>query len=231
MSSPVAYERTGDVASVVLSRPEARNALTPESMDVLAELFSAIAADRSIGAVVLSGAEGFFCSGLDLKHIDPNHPPTVKWMAVHEAIARLEVPLVTALVGGAINAGAALALASDLVIVGKSSFLQVKEAQMGTTPPVNAAWLAMRYPTSVGLQLALTCRRFSGNDLFRLGIALEVVADAEIEECARTLGTQLAAYPKRGAGRTKQALRYARGEIARPFSAVVREALQSRDEP
>lgn len=229
MSQPVIHERIGNVADVVLSRPGARNALTPESMDVLAGIFGTIATDPLIGAVVLSGAEDFFCSGLDLKQINPSHPPTEKWMAVHEAIAALEVPLVIGLAGGAINAGAALALAGDVVIAGTRSFLQVKEAEMGTTPPINAAWLAMRYPASAGLQLALTCRRFSGPDLFRLGVALDVVEDADVVGHARALAAQIAAYPKRGAARTKRALRDARGEAHRPFSVIVADARRSRE--
>lgn len=228
MSAPVLLERDGAVAEVVLNRPARKNALSPELMVALGEVLGDLARDPSVGAVLVRGADGFFCSGLDLKEISTANPPTPLWIAAHSALASIDAPVVAALTGGAINAGAALALACDLLVVGEQAYLQVKEAEMGMTPPVNAAWLAMRYPAAVGLQLALSCRRFPGPELQRLGIALDVVPDDDVVDHARGLAATLAGFPQRGAAKTKRALRDARGETDRPFPAVVEAALASR---
>lgn len=228
MTDSILLEREGAVAEVVLNRPARKNALSPEAMTALTDVLRDVADDSAVGAVLIRGADGFFSSGLDLKEISTGNPPTPLWIAAHTALAALDVPVVGALTGGAINAGAALALACDLLVVGEQSYLQVKEAEMGMTPPVNAAWLGMRYPASVGLQLALSCRRFPGPELHRLGIALDVVADDAVLDHARGLATTLAGFPNRGAARTKRALRDARGEPDRPFASVVEAALASR---
>lgn len=224
MNEPILLERRGAVTEIVLNRPHRKNALTAQMMDQLAAALGEVGDAR---AVVIRGAEDFFCSGLDLKELDTASPPTSNWIAVHTALAHLDAPVVVAVVGGAINAGAALALACDLLVVGETAYIQVKEAEMGMTPPVNAAWLGLRYPASVGLQLALTCRQFGGAELQRLGIALDVVPEPAVLDHARGLAETLASFPQDGASRTKRALRDARGETGR-FAEVVQAALSSR---
>lgn len=224
MNDPILLERDGAVAEIVLNRPHRRNALTPQTMDLLAEALGAVG---DAGAVLIRGADGYFCSGLDLKELDTAHPPTDHWITAHSKLADLDVPVIAALTGGAINAGAALALACDLLVAGETAYVQVKEAEMGMTPPVNATWLGLRYPASVGLQLALSCRRFTGPELQRLGIALDVVPDADVVGHARDLARTLASYPNGGAARTKRSLRDARGETGR-FPQLVEAALISR---
>lgn len=216
---PVLLQRNGAVAEVVLNRTARRNALTVETMGELRRVFTDLAYDDA-RAVVLRGADGFFCSGLDVNEIDPSAPSIDVWSAVHHALWNLEIPVVACLEGGAINAGAALALACDLMVAGDSAYIQMREAAMGVAPPMNAAWLAMRFPAAVGMQLALSCRAFKGPDLFRLGIALDVLADDEVLGHARRLAADIASYPLSGGRSAKQMLRLARGEADRFASAV-----------
>lgn len=146
------------VAEVVLNRPHRRNALDTGAIAELTELLRALAERDDVAAVLLRGAAGFFCSGLDIKEIDVAEPPLAAWIALHEALAALPVPVIAALAGGAINAGAALALASDLLVAGDTAYLQINEAAMGLAAPVNAAWLTLRHPPAVAAQLLLSCR-------------------------------------------------------------------------
>lgn len=228
MSDGVELQRDGNVAEIILARPHRRNALTPAMMAALTEVISETGADDHVGAIVVRGQDGFFCSGLDLKEISTSNAPAQAWTSVHAALAAIDMPVVAAVEGGAINAGAALALACDLLVVGEDSYIQIKEAEMGMTPPVNAAWLALRYPPSVGLQLALTCRRFTGRDLHRLGVALDVVATRDVAKHAHALAAQLAAYPRQGASAAKVALRAARGESLPSFLTAVDRARSRR---
>jgi enoyl-CoA hydratase/carnithine racemase len=86
---------------------------------------------------------------------------------------------------------------------------------------MNAAWLALRYPPTVGMQLALSCRRFKGPDLLRMGIALDVVADGGVVEHGRRLAERIAAYPGSASRLTKRILRQTRGEADRLAATLV----------
>ncbi len=217
----------GAVAEVILNRPTRRNALTVGVMGALREAFTGLGASEA-RAVVLRGADGFFCSGLDTAEMDPGAPALEMWSSVHYALAAVEIPVVACLQGGAINAGAALALACDLVIAGESSYIQMMEAAIGVNPPMNAAWLALRHPAGVGMQLALSCRPFRGDDLLRLGIALDVLPDDDVLAHTLQLASRIASYPASGGRSTKGTLRRASGEAHR-FAAAVDAALAAPD--
>jgi enoyl-CoA hydratase/carnithine racemase len=215
------------VADIVLDGPLRRNALDTTAIDEFTRVLRSLAGRADVAAVLVRGAAGFFCSGLDLRRIDVADPPLGAWIGLHEALAALPVPVVAALAGGAINAGAALALAADLLVAGDSAYLQVNEAAMGLAAPVNAAWLALRHPPSVAAQLLLTCRRFRGPQLHRLGIAVDTVPDGRVVESARRLAGQVAAYP-RGAGRAaKGALAGCGAEREQAFRRAVDRCLRT----
>lgn len=211
-AAPLLVARHDAFLEVVFNRPARRNALTLDVMGLLCRVL-AEADGGDVGAVLLRGADGFFCSGLDLGEIDPSDVPIDAWSAVHDALSALEVPIVACVQGGAINAGAALVLGCDLVVAGESAYLQIMEAAMGVAPPMNAAWLALRYPPAVGAQLTLSCRPFKGPELLRLGIALDVLPDDDVVEHARRLASRIGSYPDFGGRSTKRILRLARGEV------------------
>lgn len=201
------------VATVVLNRPARKNAITGPMGDLLAEVFRDVAARDDVGAVLFHGADGGFCSGLDLKEYNADPPPV--WLptaresliGAHRAIFDCPVPIIGALEHFAINGGAAFALSCDLLVVGESAFLQVGEIRQGMAAPMNLAWLLARHPASVAEQLALTGRRFNGRDLHRLGVALDVVADDVVLEAARTLAAEIAWYPRAEARAIKATIR------------------------
>ena len=128
-------------------------------------------------------------------------------VAAHLAIFDCPVPVVGALERFAINGGAAFALACDLLVAGETSFIQIGEIRQGMAAPMNLAWLLARYPVSVASQLVLTGRRFNGSDLHRLGVALDVVADAEVKESARALAVDIAEWPSANVRNLKGAIR------------------------
>jgi enoyl-CoA hydratase/carnithine racemase len=210
---PVLLERSGAVAEVILNRPERRNAVTGPLADALRETFVSLAGDDSVGAIVLRGAGGAFCSGLDLKEFNADPPPSwtagfqEAWIGAHAAIFDCPKVVVGAVERFAINGGAALALACDLVVVGRESFLQVGEIQQGVGAPMNLAWLALRHSEAVAARLALTGERVFGEELVRLGVALRCVEDGEVLAEAGALASRMADYPLAGAAATKRILR------------------------
>lgn len=200
------------VASITLNRPHRKNAITGPLSDALADAFDSVSRRDDVHVVLFSGAGGGFCSGLDT--VEYNADPAPNWMATstesllaaHAAIFDCPVPVVGALEGFAINGGAAFALACDLLVVGESAFLQVGEIRHGMAAPMNLAWLLARYPASVARQIVLTGRRFTGPDLHRLGIALDVVPDAEVLGAARVLACDIATWPAPNVANLKNAI-------------------------
>jgi enoyl-CoA hydratase/carnithine racemase len=189
------------VATVELNRPERRNAITGPLLDALAEAVGTAGADPEVQAVVFCGAGGAFCSGLDLGEYNADPPPD--WLATsarslraaHVALAMCPVPVVTALERFAINGGAALALAGDVVVVGRESWLQVGEVRIGMPAPNNLAWLLARHSPATALRVALVGDRIPGPKLLELTIAHEVVDDAEVRARAEELAAEIATAP------------------------------------
>lgn len=211
----VQLERHEGWAEIVLNRPHRRNAIDARLAEGLADALAAVSVDASLRAVLLRGAGGAFCSGLDLK--DPAAAPpaagapgfAARWRGVHVALASLPGVLIVALERFAINGGAALALAGDLAVAGESAYLQVAEARLGMAAPMNLAWLRLRHAESVAARLALTGDRVGAAELLRLGVVHEVVADDAVLARCRARAAEIAAWPAEGVVRIKSAMRAA----------------------
>ena len=124
----IAHEGWGEV---VMNRPDVKNAINGPLGEGLAAALNRANEDPEINVVVLRGAGGAFCSGLDLKAF--NAEPEPEWLArfnqiwrgAHRALFECQKPIIGALERYAINGGAALALAADLLVAGESAYVQV----------------------------------------------------------------------------------------------------------
>ena len=209
--SDVLLEVSEGVGEVVLNRPERKNAITGPLGVKLAECFAEASDREDVRVVILRGAEGAFCSGLDLGEFNADPAPAWLpnfqhiWRGAHRAIFECRKPIIGALERYAINGGAALALACDLLIAGDEAFLQVGEVQIGMAAPYNMAWLSLRHSEQVMARVVLIGDRLKGSDLVDLGLAISSASDPLSE--ARTLAKQLADYPEGGLVRIKSGLR------------------------
>ena len=197
---------------LVLSRPSRRNALIGPMVLKMREALASLLAQNS-RVILLRGDGGSFCSGLDVDAFNTTPPqPWVKdfqeyWTNFHLDLYRCPATIVCALERHAINGGASMALGSDLLIAGQGAFLMVGEAAQGAPAPMNLAWLKLRASETVIAQLMLSARRFHGPDLHRLGLALDVVPDADVLTHAQKLSETLAKFPGHGLVSTKYAMR------------------------
>ncbi|MCP5025390.1 MAG: enoyl-CoA hydratase/isomerase family protein [Actinomycetia bacterium] len=247
MTDLVLVERPQErVAHVILNRPERRNALTGPLATMLADTITELNADDSLNVLVVRGAGGAFCSGLDLKEfgLDPQ-PDWVatfsdEWRRVHRALFDSTKIVVGALQRAAVNGGAALGLACDFLVAGDTSFLQVGEIQQGMPAPMNMAWLRLRYNEALSARVTLLGDRLTGPQLVDLGMAFRSVPDDHVLDAVDELVERLARHEPRGVLRIKSSLRrsgfdgtseewFARTLASDPFADVPMRPIAARE--
>ena len=209
----VLVERHDGWAEVTLNRPERRNAIIQPLAAELRDAFRSFVGDDELRAVVLRGAGGAFCSGLDLTAMNADPKPDwlpkqgETWREAHVSLFECPAVVIGALERYAINAGAALALGCDLLIVGEGAYIQVGEVQQGVAAPMNLGWLRAKYGEALAARMVFTGRRFLGPELQSMGVATESVADDQVIPRARELATELASYAPAGLLNAKAILR------------------------
>ena len=189
------------VATLTLRRPEVKNAIDLGTMDELGGAVAVLAEDRSIQAVILTGADGTFVSGGDLRSletlqgIEAGRAMSRKMQAILLRLENLEVPVVAAIEGHALGGGAEVAMACDLRIAASDARIGFKQISMG----IMVGWGGgQRLRDLVGrgraLDLLLTGDVVTGEDAYRLGIVDRAVppgrALAEAEAWARRVAAQ-----------------------------------------
>lgn len=201
----VLLDRQGAVATLKLNRPASLNALSPELLDDLLSRLDDINSDRSIRAMVLTGAGRGFCSGMDLKS------PVAHDLQAHEgqqylqkvltalvpAMMRLRVPTVSAVNGVAAGGGVGLALSADVVYASDAAtFVQVFGPQLAVVPDVGSTWFLPRaMGRAKALPLMLLGQRMSAADAVRWRLIWEAVPDADLLATATACAAQLARGP------------------------------------
>lgn len=207
------------VATLVLDRPERGNAIDLTMARELCDVLERWSVDRSVRAVLLTGAGPTFCVGGDLKSFTaasdlPHHlvEVTTPLHAAMSMLMRLDAPVVAAVHGSAAGAGLSLAAAADIVLAAASSRFVVAYTAIGLTPDGSASW---SLPRVVGmrraLELTLTNRRLDADEAVAAGLATRVVPDADLADDALATARGLAAGPTGALGAAKRLLRESLG--------------------
>jgi 2-(1,2-epoxy-1,2-dihydrophenyl)acetyl-CoA isomerase len=219
----VLYETRGAVALVTLNRPQSLNSFTRRMHKELWAAFEAIDADKSVRALVITGAGRGFCAGADLSEFDfkagPDlmeraNPGPVIEQAFNPTVRKLQalrVPTVAAVNGVAAGAGASLAMTCDLAVAASNaSFIQAF-SKIGLIPDAGGSWFLVK---RLGLARALGCAmlgdKLSANDAKEQGLIWDVAPEGEdCVEAAMKLAQRLAALPTRALVETRKLLRAA----------------------
>ena len=219
-SSEVLVERSGARVDIILNRPERRNAVTRSLAAHLKTAIVEASGAQGVGVIVLRGAGGCFCSGMDLKAAgaDLAAEPRQPWTEVHAAIYECQTPIVVALERFAINAGAALVLGADLTVCGEGAFLQVSEIAMGVAAPMNQVWLHLRHSAAVADRVTLIGDRIGAEELLRLGLVTEVVPDDQVTTRAQELADRIASHPVKGLAAIRSVSRRLFPPVADPYA-------------
>jgi 2-(1,2-epoxy-1,2-dihydrophenyl)acetyl-CoA isomerase len=198
-------QRSGSVLTIRLNRPDKRNALTGAMCRALLHSLLVASDDKTVRAVLLTGAGEAFCSGGDLESLyEARKRRSVKELeellvAGKEtclAIASMPKLVIAAVNGVAANSGMSLALACDLRIASESATFAQSYARIGLYPSFGATYFL---PRLVGLsrasELFYTAEELTSKEACQIGIVYQVFPDAEFEAGARELAEHLAAGP------------------------------------
>jgi enoyl-CoA hydratase/carnithine racemase len=230
----LSIERRDEVALVTLQRPDKRNALSIELRLELADAFKALSSDDDIGCVVLTGAGGAFCSGMDTSQFGgdlANRERLVETSTVaFQAVGDCRRPIVAAVNGPALAGGFALALLCDLRIASSSATFGYPELPRGIPPSYAAARAVL--PATVAQELCLTGRVVKAAEAQKLGIVREV-AQADVVGRALDLAGRVAELPRQAILETKRRTRLERrhlwGFLFEEEERVFRRALLGED--
>jgi enoyl-CoA hydratase len=207
------------VVIVRLNRPKRLNAINEAMQTELCQTLGDLAADRTVHAVVLTGAGRGFCAGIDLRDFGPSVPEATapaldrmrfqeKMAALTEAIRALPQPVIAAVNGACVGAGFALCLASDIRICSATGSFGNAAILLG----LSGAEMGMSYhlPRIVGTSVAadwmLTGRMVSAEEADRRGLVSEIVAPDRLIDRAVELASLIAGLAPLGVQLTKRAL-------------------------
>jgi enoyl-CoA hydratase/carnithine racemase len=210
----IVVRRDGNIAEIVLNRPEAHNAISTAMAGALAQACADVAADRRVRAVVLSAAgDKAFCVGADLKERNGFSDADLMrqrpvFRAAFGALLDLPQPAVAAVFGYALGGGCEFALACDLIVAEETAVLGLPEVTVGVVPGGGGTQtLVRRVGYSRAADLILTGRRVPATEAFELGIANRLVPPGTAREAAVKLAEHIAKNSPVGTRAAKQALR------------------------
>ena len=200
MSEAVRIEKAGDVWTVILHRPDVKNAVDRPTAQALADAFRAFNDDNGASVAVLYGDGGTFCAGADLKALasgngnrvepDGDGPMGPSRMLLHK-------PVIAAVAGHAVAGGLELACWCDLRVLEEDAVLGVFCRRWGV-PLIDGG--TVRLPQLIGLSraldLILTGRAVSAQEALAIGLAHRVVPKGQARAAAEELARSLAKFPQ-----------------------------------
>lgn len=197
-------EQDGQVVIVTMNRPAARNALSTDMLVGMAEAWAYISDTPEVRVAILTGADGQFCAGADLKAMGtPSEDPRVRQRASEiknfhwKGLLREgqpTKPLIAAVEGYAVAGGTELLVGTDLRVVAASATLGLYEAKRGLFP---MGGCAIRLPRQIGyaaaMDILLTARSVTPEEALQMGLINKIVPDGQALAAARELADQIAA--------------------------------------
>jgi 2-(1,2-epoxy-1,2-dihydrophenyl)acetyl-CoA isomerase len=213
MTDGLRVEVDGPIATLTLDRPAALNALTVPVKIALRETLEALAGDRDVRAVVLTGAGRAFCAGQDLAERDePDAAPLEvevreRYNPIIRAMRSMGQPVIAAVNGVAAGAGASLAFACDLRIAAEEARFVLAFGRIGLVPDSGATWFLPRLVgPAKATELALVGDPVDAAEALRLGLVSRVVPGDRLMTEARALADRLADGAPLALALTKEAL-------------------------
>ncbi|MGA3154645.1 MAG: crotonase/enoyl-CoA hydratase family protein [Streptosporangiaceae bacterium] len=199
-ASTVRVDRSGPVTTIILNRPDVRNAVNQPTAAALTEAFADFEADPDAAVAVLFGAGGTFCAGADLKAIgspDGNRTEPDGNAPMGPTRMRLSKPVIAAVAGHAVAGGLELALWCDLRVAEQDAVFGVFCRRWGV-PLIDGG--TVRLPQVIGmgraLDLILTGRAVAAPEALDIGLVNRLAPTGTVRAAAEQLARQIAGLPQ-----------------------------------
>lgn len=196
MADLVLNDRIGAANVITINRPDARNAVNPETAALLKAAFEAGEADDGVAVHILTGAAGNFCAGADLKAVakqerfEREAPMGPTWLA-------LTKPSIAAVEGHAVAGGLELSILCDLRVASETAVFGVFCRRWGV-PLIDGG--TVRLPRLIGqsraMDMILTGRAVDAAEALSFGLANRVVPEGKALEAALEMAEQMAGFPQ-----------------------------------
>ena len=194
------FEVRDQVATLTLNNPSARNALSADMRLEIEDAMTRIRKDDQVRAVILTGAEGHFCAGGDIRNMSTSPRDAATWRQgmsrLHDnlmPLMTLDRPLIAAVDGVAYGAGFSFALMADFVLATPRARFCMSFLRIGLVPDCAAFH---NLPRIVGVQrakeLMLSAREVKADEALQLGIVMELHAPEQLMARAHALGASMA---------------------------------------
>ena len=212
MSAELLAERVDHTLVLTLSNPGARNALHPDMYAAGVEALATAERDASVRAVVLTGADNFFCAGGNLNRLLENRrkDPSVQAASIDalaewiDALRACPKPIIAAVEGAAAGAGFSLALACDLLVAADNAKFVMAYVKVGLTPDGGGSWfLSQALPRPLATEILLEGKPVAATRLAAAGLVNRVVAPGQARAEALNWATDLAQLSPNAVGRIK----------------------------
>jgi enoyl-CoA hydratase len=202
----VTVEVDGGVAVITINRPQARNAVNEAVASGVAAAIDDLDPRPDVAALVLTGAGGTFCAGMDLKGFLAGENPTAGGRGFGGITARPPVtPIIAAVEGYALAGGFELALACDLIVASEEATFGLPEVTRGLVAAAGGLFrLPRRVPYHLAMEIALTGGRVPASRLHEAGLLSALVPAGEALGAARALATKVAANAPLAVAATKR---------------------------
>ena len=203
------------VATVLLARSDARNALNAELIGELTRCMEELATDDRVRVVVLSGEGDFFCAGADIGYMrdtaefsyEENLEDARKLAAMFAAIEECPRPVVARVRGAAIGGGVGLVAATDVAVAEEGTVFAFSEVRLGISPATIAPFVLRKIGQSQTRALFLTGERFDAARAREIGLVHEVAAEGDLDSVVQEKVASLLAGGPEALAATKALLR------------------------
>ncbi len=233
MSGEIRRQRSGSVLELRFDRPDRKNAITPAMYAALADGLRSAEADEDILVVTLSGSEGIFTAGNDLRDFQETSAPDSERPVAHflQAISTFPKVIVAGVSGPAVGVGTTMLLHCDLVLAAPSALFSLPFVDLGLVPEAASSLLL---PRLIGHQRAakhlILGDPFDAETALLYGLVAEIVDEEALDVRVRETAERIAAKPPEAVRLTKKLLRDGSSAVAERIaqeSALFGERLRS----
>ncbi len=202
MTDTVLVQRLDGVARITLNRPEVHNAFDDALIARLSAVLLQLDADPQVRCVELRGAGKSFSAGADLNWMqavasyseEQNRRDALALGELLHRLYHLRKPTVAVVQGAALGGGVGLVAACDIALAGEQAKFALSEIRLGLIPAVISPFVVAAIGSRAAKRYALTGERFDAGQALGLGLVQQVVAAAQLDECASHVCQSLAAY-------------------------------------